>query len=152
MASQDASMTQSLTREIRQSLIAAVWFMFLAFPIVVPRINTSGDLVEWRWINLAYIGVALFFGSWVWRVMMARRDAGGSSKRPGLDTDGEERLPWHQRWMAERRTMVPTVAALGAAALLCPVLFNEYQVGLMITASKPSAITFCNSSSPLALE
>jgi branched-chain amino acid transport system permease protein len=124
----------SLARELRQSLLAAVWFMFLSFPIVVPRINTSGDLVEWRWGNLAYVGVALFFGSWVWRAMMARRDAGAAGKHSAHSTGTEDHIPWHQRWLSEKRTLVPTAAVLVTAALLVPALFNEHQVGLMITA------------------
>jgi len=40
--------------ELRQSVIAATWFIFLTFPIMVIRVNTIDEVVEWRWSNMLW--------------------------------------------------------------------------------------------------
>lgn len=47
---------------IRKAVIAALWFMFLTFPILVVKVNTIEHTIVWRWMNLIYAGVAAFAG------------------------------------------------------------------------------------------
>lgn len=35
--------------------------MFLTFPIMVIRVNTVENVVEWRWNNMIIIGAGSFF-------------------------------------------------------------------------------------------
>ena len=46
--------------EIKKSFFTALWFMFLTFPIMVIRVNTVENIVEWRWANLLLVGVGSF--------------------------------------------------------------------------------------------
>jgi branched-chain amino acid transport system permease protein len=34
--------------------------MFLTFPIMVIRVNTVANIIEWRWINLVMVGIGSF--------------------------------------------------------------------------------------------
>ncbi|MHB8763262.1 MAG: ABC transporter permease subunit [Deferrisomatales bacterium] len=44
---------------LRQSLLVALWFMFLTFPLLVIRVNTIEEVVEWRYRPLlAAVAVA----------------------------------------------------------------------------------------------
>ena len=45
-----------LANELKKSLLASLWFMFLTFPIMVIRVNTVENIIEWRWANLFYHG------------------------------------------------------------------------------------------------
>ena len=41
--------------EFKKSLLMAVWFIFLTFPIMVVRVNPIYKVVEWRWQNLVLV-------------------------------------------------------------------------------------------------
>ncbi|HOD97920.1 MAG TPA: hypothetical protein PLT63_04000, partial [Syntrophales bacterium] len=64
--------------QIRQSLIIALWFMFLTFPILVVRVNTIENIIEWRWLNMMYVGAGSFLGSFAWRYFLGRRERSAS--------------------------------------------------------------------------
>jgi branched-chain amino acid transport system permease protein len=51
--------------EFRKSFFISLWFMFLTFPILVIRVNTIEKIVEWRWRNMAFIGIGSFLLSFV---------------------------------------------------------------------------------------
>ena len=68
-------------RDLKRSLLMAVWFMFLTFPIMVIKVNTVTDTVEWRWYNMAVIGVASFILSYVWKILIDRREGKAGLKR-----------------------------------------------------------------------
>ncbi|MGB5991586.1 MAG: branched-chain amino acid ABC transporter permease, partial [Desulfobacterales bacterium] len=63
-------------QEIKKYFLVSVWFMFLTFPIMVIRVNTVENVVEWRWKNMLLIGIGSFFLSFVWRYFIKRRDEG----------------------------------------------------------------------------
>jgi len=68
--------------QLRESLIVALWFMFLTFPILVIRVNTIENIIEWRWLNMVYIGAGSFLGSFAWRYFLARKGQGTSKTSP----------------------------------------------------------------------
>jgi len=45
--------------------------MFLTFPIMVIRVNTVENVVEWRWYNMLLIGIgtSLFTGTFCSKVL-----------------------------------------------------------------------------------
>ena len=65
--------------EIKKSFLASLWFMFLTFPLMVIRVNTVTDTVEWRWLNMALVGIGAFVLSMLWRYLL-KRQAEGSKK------------------------------------------------------------------------
>jgi branched-chain amino acid transport system permease protein len=116
--------------EIKRSLLASLWFMFLTFPIMVIRVNTVENIIEWRWRNMVGIGVGIFFLSFAWRYAM-RRKAMGQKKS---DASGEDRLPFFQRVVMTRHVGIPALVALGAVFAVFPFVFSMYQTNIMINA------------------
>ena len=100
--------------------------MLLTFPIMVIRVNTIEKVVQWRWINLAAMGIGTFILSYLWRYMMARKEAGAREEG--------EAIPWHQRLFSERKFFLPFGAAFLTLAALFPLFVSEYRVNVMITA------------------
>ena len=49
--------------KIKKGALAGIWFIFLTFPIMVIRVNTVENIIEWRWMNMLYAGVGGFFMS-----------------------------------------------------------------------------------------
>ncbi len=128
MAADGTTLIQRLRRDFRQSLLVALWFMFLTFPLMVVRVKPLEKAIEWRWMNMVYIGVGAFLLSFVWRYLMERKEKGG-----GEDDDGwQKRLG--ERFKTDRRLLVPTCLGLGLVALVFPLVFSSYQTSIMTTA------------------
>ena len=78
-------------KEIKKSLLVAVWFMFLTFPIMVIKVNTIEKTINWRWWNMVFIGVGTFFLSLIWRKMLSQAGSGTQEGRTGR---GREKDRW----------------------------------------------------------
>jgi len=104
--------------------------MFLTFPIMVIRVNTIEKTIEWRWRNMALVGLGVFFLSFLWRYFLRRREAG----RKQAETGETQRPPLAQRIIEARRFKWPALAALVVFTLLFPFIFSTYQTNIMITA------------------
>jgi len=117
-------------QDLKKSLLTAVWFMFLTFPIMVIRVNTIEKTIVWRWENLALVGVSAFLLSYVWRFLMARREMG--SKRDS--SIGDDRARTLQLLIHDARIRYSLIAAFAIFVLVFPFLFSMYQVNIMISA------------------
>jgi branched-chain amino acid transport system permease protein len=116
--------------ECRKSFFISLWFMFLTFPILVIRVNTIEQIVEWRWRNMAFIGIGSFLLSFVWRYMLERRERGRKLAEAGT----AETRPFSQRLLEDARVYRPALAALALFAAAFPFLFSSYQTNIMTTA------------------
>ena len=116
--------------EYKKSLVIALWFMMLTFPIVVIRVNTIENLVEWRWRNMAFIGIGSFLLSFLWRWLLGRKEQG----RRLVEAGGAETRPIGRRLLDEPRINRPALAALALFAIAFPFLFSSYQTNVMTTA------------------
>ena len=114
---------------IKRSFLVSVWFMFLTFPIMVIRVNTIENVVEWRWKNMIFVGVGSFFLSFLWRYLFRLKEAGGKTATGTV----EEKLPLVQRLLEKREVFFPGALAVCAFALAFPHLFSMYQTNIMIT-------------------
>lgn len=114
--------------EIKRSLLVAVWFMFLTFPIMVIRVDTIDNEVVWRWKNMLFVGIGAFLLSFVWRFLMRRKEIGG---RAAEADDGGKSI--FQRFMEEKRLFYPSVSAAAVFIFLFPLVFSMYQVNIMIS-------------------
>ena len=117
--------------ELKKSVLTAAWFMFLTFPIMVIRVNTVEDVIEWRWLNLAIVGLGTFLGSFVWRFMIRRKEMGIQASQKGEE---KEKPPLIQRLTTNRRFSVPALVVVGAAVAIFPFAFSMYQTNIMINA------------------
>jgi branched-chain amino acid transport system permease protein len=116
--------------EIKKSFLASIWFMFLTFPIMVIRVNTVENIVEWRWERMFMIGIGSFFLSFLWRFLLKRKELGKKAANSGET----ESIPWNVRILQDRRFSTPGLIALVVFVLAFPFLFSLYQTNIMITA------------------
>ncbi len=116
--------------EIKKSALVSLWFMFLTFPIMVIRVNTTEKLVLWRWENMAYMGIVSFLLSFVWRYLLWRKETG---KKKG-ESGGIETPPYSQRILSGRRYAIPTFIAGIGFVVIFPFVTDTYQTNIMITA------------------
>jgi len=104
--------------------------MFLTFPIMVIRVNTIEDIVEWRWANLWMVGIGSFVLSFVWRFMIRRKEAGVKRE----ETGEEAAKPLMQRLMQDRRVSISSLTVVGIFVVVFPFIFSMYQTSIMTTA------------------
>lgn len=118
-----------MTQEILKSLKAAVWFMFLTFPIMVIKVNTVYKTIEWRWMNMVFIGVGVFVGSMVWRWLLNRKD------RPAVKKDYVPVSTRVQAYLADNPLAKRALqGVLLAALLIFPMFMNAYQINIFTVA------------------
>jgi branched-chain amino acid transport system permease protein len=92
--------------------------MFLTFPIMVIRVNTINNVIEWRWDNMLWIGIGSFFLSFVWRYLLKRRDEGSKKAEIGET----EKTPLIQRILKERKIFIPALAVIMITGLIYVML------------------------------
>ena len=117
-------------QEIKKSLLTALWFMFLTFPIMVIKVNTIEKTIEWRWWRMAGVGLAIFLLSFVWRYLIRRKEAGKKKAEVG----GEEKVPLIPRLMSNPRFYMPGFVVTIIMVVAFPFVFSLYQTNIMITA------------------
>ncbi|CCK78411.1 ABC transporter permease subunit [Desulfobacula toluolica] len=117
----------TIKSEIKKSILAALWFMFLTFPIMVIRVNTVENIVQWRWINMAFVGAGSFFFSMLWRYMIKQKSM--KAKKEAID-----KLSFVQKISQKKKIFIPLMILLGCFILAFPHLFSMYQTNIMISA------------------
>jgi branched-chain amino acid transport system permease protein len=122
--------TPMLVNELKKSFLVSLWFMFLTFPIMVIRVNTVENIIQWRWANLFFVGIGSFALSALWRYLIRRKEQGLHR----TEVDGVARVTLSQRLLSERRFTIPALIVVGIGALAFPFVFSIYQTNIMITA------------------
>jgi branched-chain amino acid transport system permease protein len=117
--------------EIKKSFLISLWFVFLTFPIMVIRVNTIYNRVEWRWENMLFVGVGSFFFSFIWRFLLRRKELGSKNSQA---EETQDRMTLKQRIMQDRRIHLPLLAAILLFAVAYPFVFSMYQTNIMINA------------------
>jgi branched-chain amino acid transport system permease protein len=103
--------------------------MFLTFPIMVIRVNTVENVIEWRWINLLIVGLGSFFLSFVWRYFIKKQETGKKKAQAGEIGD----IAVSRRLLTEPKIYLPAIIVLSILALVFPFIFSMYQTNIMIT-------------------
>jgi branched-chain amino acid transport system permease protein len=119
-----------LANELKKSFLVSLWFMFLTFPIMVIRVNTVENIIQWRWGNLLLVALGSFVLSALWRYLIRRKERGIER----TDVDGVVRVPLSQRLLNNRRFTIPALVTVSVLALSFPFVFSIYQTNIMITA------------------
>jgi len=104
--------------------------MFLTFPIMVIRVNTVENIVEWRWERMFMVGIGCFFLSFVWRYLLKRKESGQKK----ADFGEGDSIPWNRRIAGEPRFYIPALIGVCVFVLAFPFVFSLYQTNIMITA------------------
>jgi len=115
--------------ELKHSAVIAVWFMFLTFPIMAIRVNTIENIIEWRWMNIIYVGIGSFIVSFFWRRFSVGKI---SERKPIASAEGMRSLG--QRLLGKKRILLPAAGIAAVFALAFPFIFSIYQTNIMTTA------------------
>ncbi|MDC7221670.1 MAG: branched-chain amino acid ABC transporter permease [Spirochaetales bacterium] len=112
-------------KELKQSTIAAFWFIFLTFPLMVMKVAIiQGEAtITWRWYNVPVIGITFFVLSFVWRYMLERRKY----------SDKKESNEFIGKLLAQKKISRPAMTGLALFLLAFPFLFSMYQTNVMIS-------------------
>ncbi len=62
-----------MLENFKRSIYVALWFVFLTFPLMVVRVNTTDQIVTWRWASLIWVAYESFILSYFWRFLMRRQ-------------------------------------------------------------------------------
>ena len=137
--------------ELKKSLGVTIWMIFLTFPIMIIKVNTIENVIEWRWSRLIGIAIGSFVFSFLWRLGMKRREMGRSGEE---ETDSEatgtvdrlrspgrgvaakirEKLSFDRSVLADRKVRLPAFAVIGVLVVVFPFITSLYQTNIMITA------------------
>lgn len=119
-----------IANELKKSFQVSLWFMFLTFPIMVIKVNTVENIIQWRWANLFLVWIGSFVLSAVWRYLIRRKEQGLQK----TEVDGVARVTLSQRLLKNRRFTIPALFIVSILALAFPFVFSIYQTNIMITA------------------
>ncbi len=114
-------------KEIKQSFIIALWFMFLTFPIMVIKINTIKHIVIFRWANLFWVGIVCFFASLLWNYCLRLKEEKQKS-------DTKDNIPVVHRLLQNEKFRIPFLIGLGIFFLIYPFVLPMYHTSIMISA------------------
>ena len=117
---------------MKRSFLVALWFVFLTFPLMVVKVNTLKNTVEWRWMNMLWVAIGAFVLSLLWRWAMERRQLKNKEAESGEDES--TRLGFGQRLLVEPKLYKPVLAVLFVATIAFPLLFDIYQTNIMVLA------------------
>jgi branched-chain amino acid transport system permease protein len=117
---------------LKSSLLAAAWFVFLTFPIMVVKVNTLKSTVEWRWLNVLWVAIGAFILSALWRWVMERRERGAGD--PGASRNDSGGMTLGQKLLQEPQVYRPLLVLLAMVAIGFPMLLDSYQVKIMVLA------------------
>lgn len=126
-------------KELRASFFIALWIMLITFPIMIIRVNTITETIDWRWSNLIGIGVGSFIVSHLWRFLLERVPQ-ERKRRPKTVTHETSRLRtivsrvldrsfWRQRKVSRTSMII-----LAGVAVFYPMFTSLYQTNIMISA------------------
>ncbi|OQY51888.1 MAG: branched-chain amino acid ABC transporter permease [Desulfobacteraceae bacterium 4572_88] len=116
--------------EIKKSFLASIWFMFLTFPVMVIRVNTVEDIVEWRWNNMIIVGIGSFALSFVWRYLLKKKETGKKEVKKSEDT----KPSFMHRILEDRRIYIPGLLVIAILTAGFPFFVSMYQTTIMTTA------------------
>ena len=116
--------------ELKKSLMACVWMMFLTFPIMVIQVNTIHRTVEWRWDRMFVVGIGAFLLSFFWRYFIRRKEAGIEKAESGLN----DTLSLTQKLLSNPQFSRPAFVIAALFFIAYPFIFSLYQIDIMTTA------------------
>lgn len=137
-----------LAHEAKWSLLTALWLLVLTFPLMIIRVNTITDTIEWRWERLLLIGIGGLVVTFLWRFVQARQAEQGSrdttldnadttdeaNKQPPLADRLLERINLSREKLRSKSVTLPATGILLVGAIVFPLLVSIYQVNIVISA------------------
>ena len=138
-----------LLKDIRASFLIALWFIVLTFPLMVIRVNTVTDTIEWRWERILLVGVGSLVGSFIWRYVQRRQRTRTKPKpkvaSPSLEDPVTQspsraldrilaRFNLNRDFLRQKKIAGPFLGIVLVVAVIYPFLTSMYQTNIMISA------------------
>jgi len=105
---------------IKSSFWVAIWFIILTFPIMVIKVNTIDQIIEWRYKNILWVGLISFVLAIIWQKFMGR--------------PGQEKTNLLPDKVLKHQNRKPVFIALLLLSLVLPHCVSAYQINILITA------------------
>ena len=119
-------------REIKHSFLVSLWFMFMTFPVLVIRVNTIENTIDWRWDRLVAVGIGSYVLTFVWRFLMHRKENRNDTYR--VENNTVNPAVFIQKRFQEPRIYIPIYIGIAVFVIAFPFIFSMYQTNIMITA------------------
>jgi len=118
-------------KDIRSAILISLWFIFLTFPLMVIKVNPIDRVIDWRWLNMLYVGGGSFFFYLISRIFIKHKET-----RQDKIQKEQERERVEKSWsiIYKPKVYVPFLVILALFTLAFPHLFSTYQTNIMITA------------------
>jgi branched-chain amino acid transport system permease protein len=114
---------------IRKSILVALWFIFLTFPLLVIKVNTTQNVIEWRWMNMVAVGIGSFAINMVRMHLAARKE----KAIPGTKKSEKFVELWNKATTTPS-ILNPTLGVIAVLTLAFPLLVSAYGLQTMISA------------------
>ncbi|PKN13388.1 MAG: branched-chain amino acid ABC transporter permease [Deltaproteobacteria bacterium HGW-Deltaproteobacteria-4] len=126
-----------MTGQLKKSLGISLWFMFLTLPLVVVKVNTLNNTVEWRWANLVWVGLAAFVISGLWQLAVKQQELrrsrfAASGRKVTIKPSLAQRL--FDDPVLSRRLLAGAAVLAVAFPWLVSTGQNFYHVNIMVSA------------------
>ncbi|PLY06818.1 MAG: branched-chain amino acid ABC transporter permease [Desulfuromonas sp.] len=118
-----------MLRDFKQSLLISAWFVFLTFPLMAVRVNTTDQVVTWRLMNMVWVAIGSFVLSYAWRFMLERKKVRKKTAEEGADTRSKLQIK-----LEDMSFRYKAMGGLLIVALVYPLVVNTYQTNIMISA------------------
>jgi branched-chain amino acid transport system permease protein len=116
-----------LSRHLLRAGGLALWFMLLALPLLAVKVDTLHNVVEWRWLNLVWVGGGAFVLALLWGAVSDWRQ--GRSFRAVAEPGPLAAIAG--RLFDDPHLYRPVLGGMLAVALLFPWLADTYQVNIL---------------------
>lgn len=116
---------------VRRAILAALWFMFLTFPLLVIKVNPVEQRIDWRWQNLLWVGGSTFLA-----VLAAGliRDHQTALRRPLTRICTGAMAARSRLVLSDPGLRLPLLGAFTLLALAAPGFLSSYQITIFSTA------------------
>jgi branched-chain amino acid transport system permease protein len=123
--------------QLKKSLEISLWFMFLTLPLMVVKVNTLNNTVEWRWANLVWVGLAAFAISGLWQLAVKQQELrrlkfAASGRKVTIKASLAQRL--FDNPLLSRRLLTGVAVLAVAFPWLVSTGQNFYHVNIMVSA------------------
>jgi branched-chain amino acid transport system permease protein len=114
----------------KDGIIFAVWLVVITFPLMVIKVNTIKDTVEWRWLNALWVLLSGYAGYIVWMYALHRKELGKESKKKNKLKDFTDNIS--SRINSNKKLKLTYYSIFGVIICVLPFMFKLYSINIMI--------------------
>jgi len=107
---------------IKSSIWISIWFILLTFPIMVIKVNTIDQIIEWRFKNMLWIGLISFMIAIFWQKFIGKTSEEKTTSNILLDL------------MLTKQNRLIILIVCFIVTLIFPHFVSAYQINIITTA------------------